>query len=226
MRGDDGLGAIVARQRGQRVVARGAEPHRMAAPALVERRGDHRAFRNRRGNALDRRRCDPRHVAERDDPSRGIPRRDNAAREARTHAVVRVRAADDARTRGGKGRSQRRIVRAHDRDDLRHDAKQIPARPHADGFVARHADRMPAARAPRSERSCASSLAPPKRSPRPAAEQNAGKTGHGTISQCRAVASGTSSRQSRRTPPRHGPTPTPTGSCSRRASRSRRRPRR
>ena len=128
----------------------------------VERRRDRRAVGDRRGDARDRRRQDPRHVGERDDPAGRVLRRRHAAREARAHAVVGVRAADDARAGRAQRRGERRVVGPHDGDDARHGQQQIAAGDDADAFAA--ATGMPEA-GPRP--ACARSLSPPKRSPGP-----------------------------------------------------------
>ena len=115
--------------------AGGAEAHRMPALPAMERRRDRGPVSDRGRHASDRRRLDPRHVAQRDDPAGGVPARENAAREARAHAAIGARAADDARARRAQRGRERGVVRAHDRDDAGQHREQIAARHRADAFA-------------------------------------------------------------------------------------------
>ena len=90
MRGDNGLGAFVAGQRRESRVARFAKADRMAAHAAVKRRGNERAVGESAGNARNRRRFDPRHVGQRDDPSRRPWPRPYRAGETLSHSFVSV----------------------------------------------------------------------------------------------------------------------------------------
>ena len=110
----------------------------------------------------------------------------------------------------------------HDRDDARQRREEIPARHHADAFARRAGRATARRRIGRVDRTVASSLSPPKRSPRPAASRM--PTTPGT--ELPIIAAIGRARAIRHAPRRRGPTTTPTGNCSRRASRSRRRPRR
>ena len=106
MRGDHRFRTLVARERGERFVARLAESHRMAAFAAVKRCHDRRAVGEGRHDARDRCRRDPRHVGERDDPCGGIRRGSHRAREACAHP---------RRRRSRSARRARRRLRAPQR---------------------------------------------------------------------------------------------------------------
>ena len=97
MRGDDDSRAVVAGERGQRGEA--AAPKPTGCPRSPRWNGAATAApcRDRRGDARDRRRLDPRHVGERNDPAGGVRASPDAAREARAHAVVGARAANERR---------------------------------------------------------------------------------------------------------------------------------
>ena len=69
---NDRFRTVVAGQRRQRGATGGAKAHRMPALPAVERSGHRRTVRDRLGDARDRGRLDPRHVAQGDDPAGGV----------------------------------------------------------------------------------------------------------------------------------------------------------
>ena len=161
--------ALVAGQRRERGVARFAEPHRMAALAAMKRRRNRRAVAERRRHARDRRRRDPRHVGERDEPAarfavaartpqaRLAPMPSSAFAQRTMRAPFAPSAAASARRRGARRRRRREPRRA-------------------DGAARR---RRPARReSPVASR--ASSLSPPKRVAAAGGEQDADDP-HGSI---------------------------------------------
>ena len=216
MRRHDRLRAVVAGERRQRREAGGAEAHRMSALSLVERRRDDGSFFDRCRDAGDRGRCDPRHVAQRDDPAGRVGSRAHTAREARPHAGIRIRAAHDARSRRTERRRERCVAGPHDGHHARHDREQIPARHHADEFAGRRSARRRRVGAcgragpdQRQQLVAAEALAAPR------GEQNAHDAGNGARHHCPIGRAGVI----RHAPRRRGRTTTPTGNCSRRASR-------
>ena len=152
--------AGVARQR------RSASQWRREKPTGWPRSPRYGAPRYRRPDAIasrkraNRRRRDPRHVGERDDPAIGVRARRDAAREARPIPSSAL-AHDTTRSRRAQPRGKPDVARPHDGDRIGNASTQMPAAATPSGV-------------PRSAVAPgigASSLSPPKRAPRPAASR-------------------------------------------------------
>lgn len=84
-------GARVAVERRERVVMAAREADRMAALSAIDGRDGRREPGVERAcDRFDRRRCDPWHVGERDDPAGAVGAGAHAGREARAHAALGV----------------------------------------------------------------------------------------------------------------------------------------
>ena len=152
MRGHDRFRALVAGQRGERRVAGAAEADRMPALPAVKRRRDRRALRRRRRDARDRRRHDPRHVGERDDPAGRVLRR--RARRRRGSRPCRRRHSRSGRCARRPRRAPRRAPASSGRTTAITRGSATSRWRHA--MAPTHSPARPAA------------LPPPKRVPRPA----------------------------------------------------------
>ena len=91
-------GSCIARKFEQVVAKASSKTHGVPTLSFKKRSGELRAARNERGERLDGRRVDARHVRQRDDPTIGCRRRTDPARKTRSHAVGSVGAQHNLRT--------------------------------------------------------------------------------------------------------------------------------
>jgi hypothetical protein len=146
--------AAVAGQREQLILQGRREPDRMAATAVVNRRSDQRATRDRVRDRAYRRRFHARHIGQRNDPPARITRRRDTMSKAMSHAAYCIGARCDTTALLLEHVGERKIAGPHDGDHFELSLKEIPRCMRGDcDTVGKRVKELPTAKA----RACACS---------------------------------------------------------------------